>query len=131
MGFTNSTRAKILIVEDDPFMQKILSTFLSKTYEVQVCDNGLDALSFLQDGNIPDLIMTDLNTPKLNGFGLLEQIKASDLFKSIPIIILSGEEGSDKKTKGLNAGAEDYVAKPFNPTELEARVKVILRRIGK
>ncbi|MDB5012172.1 MAG: mprA 5, partial [Daejeonella sp.] len=92
---------------------------------------GLDALSFLQDGNIPDLIMTDLNTPKLNGFGLLDQIKASDLFKDIPIIILSGEEGSDKKTKGLNAGAEDYVSKPFNPTELEARVKVILRRLGK
>ena len=131
MGFTNSTRAKILVVEDDTFMQKILSTFLSKNYEVKVCDNGLDALSFLQDGNIPDLIMTDLNTPKLNGFGLLDQIKASDLFKDIPIIILSGEEGSDKKTKGLNAGAEDYVSKPFNPTELEARVKVILRRLGK
>lgn len=131
MGFTNSTRAKILIVEDDTFMQKILSTFLSKTYEVQVSDNGLDALSFLQDGNIPDLILTDLNTPKLNGFGLLDQIKSSDLFKSIPIIILSGEDASDKRTKGLNAGAEDFVAKPFNPTELEARIKVILRRVGK
>lgn len=131
MGFTNSTRAKILIVEDDTFMQKILSTFLSKTYEVQVSDNGLDALSFLQDGNIPDLILTDLNTPKLNGFGLLDQIKSSDLFKSIPIIILSGEDASEKRTKGLNAGAEDFVAKPFNPTELEARIKVILRRVGK
>ncbi|WP_081675002.1 response regulator [Daejeonella oryzae] len=129
MGFTNSMRQKLLVVEDDIFMQKIIKSVLHETYEIKICSNGLDALSFLQDGNIPALIISDLNTPVLDGFGLIEQIKASDFFNEIPILILSGEEGSEVRTRCLDAGADDFLAKPFNPSELEARVRVIFRRI--
>ena len=131
MGFTNSTRQKVLVVEDDTFMQKIIKSVLNTDYEIKVCNNGLEALSFLQNGNVPALIISDINTPLLDGYGLIEQVKASEFFKEIPILILSGEEGSEIRTRCLDAGADDFLSKPFNPSELEARVRVIFRRINK
>ena len=131
MNFANSNRPKILVVEDDIYMQTILNEYLNGIFDAVITNNGVDALSFLQGGNIPDLVISDLNVPKLNGLQLIEQIKASDFFNSIPIMILSGEESSETRIKCLNAGADDYVVKPFNPRELEARIRVILRRMGK
>lgn len=131
MSFSNSSQIKILVVEDDVYMQAILKEFLSATYEIEICPNGMDALAFMQSGNIPDLIISDLNTPKLSGLDLIEQVKISDFFNSVPIIILSGEESSEKRITCLDAGADDYIVKPFNPAELAARIRVVLRRIGK
>ena len=131
MSSSNSDKAKILVVEDDVYMQTILNEFLGALFEVQICVNGMDALVVLQNGNLPDLVISDLNVPQLNGMELIAQIKASDFFNSIPIMILSGEESSEMRIKCLNAGADDYVVKPFNPRELEARIRVILRRMGK
>jgi DNA-binding response OmpR family regulator len=131
MSHSKTGNIKILVVEDDAYMQVILSEFLSSTYETELMANGMEALAYLQNGNIPDLIISDLNTPKLSGLELIEQIKVSDFFNSIPIIILSGEDSSEKRIKCLDSGADDYVVKPFNPAELEARIRVVLRRIGK
>ncbi|GGI23587.1 response regulator transcription factor [Pedobacter mendelii] len=131
MNLSGTRIIKILIVEDDVFMQAILEEILSSTYTIEMRSNGMDALSFLQNGNIPDLVIADLNTPKLSGLELIEQVKVSDFFNSIPIIILSGEESSDKRIKCLDAGADDFIVKPFNPAELEARIRVVLRRMGK
>ncbi|MEO6150497.1 MAG: response regulator [Mucilaginibacter sp.] len=129
MSFTTTNQTKVLVVEDDPYMQIILKEFLSSTYEVQICSTGMDALAFLQNGNIPDLILSDFNTPQLTGLDLIDQVKSSDFFKSIPIIILSGEESSEKRIKCLDKGADDFIVKPFNPAELAARIRVVLRRI--
>ena len=129
MNFTNSSQTKILIVEDDLYMQAILKEFLSTTYEIQISQDCMEALAFMQSGHVPDLIISDLNTPKLNGLELITQIKVSDFFKSIPIIILSGEDSSEKRIKCLDSGADDFIVKPFNPAELEARIRVVLRRI--
>jgi DNA-binding response OmpR family regulator len=129
MNFTNSSQTKILIVEDDLYMQAILKEFLSATYEIQISQDGMEAMAFMQSGNVPDLIISDLNTPKLNGLELITQVKVSDFFKSIPIIILSGEDSSEKRIKCLDSGADDFIVKPFNPAELEARIRVVLRRI--
>jgi DNA-binding response OmpR family regulator len=85
----------------------------------------------MQNGNIPDLIISDLNTPKISGLDLIEQLKISDFFNTVPIIILSGEESSEKRIRCLDMGADDYIVKPFNPAELDARIKVVLRRSGK
>lgn len=131
MNLSAIRKIRILIVEDDIFMQAILEEILSSTYDIDMRSNGMDALSFLQNGNIPDLIIADLNTPKLNGLQLVEQVKVSDFFNSVPIIILSGEESSDKRIQCLDAGADDFIVKPFNPAELEARIRVVLRRMGK
>ena len=121
---------KIVIVEDDKFMQSILQKYFANSFSVEVFSDGFNVLSYLQEGNIPDLIVTDLNTPHLGGLALIKQIKASDFFSSIPIVVLSGEESSEMIVTCLDAGADDFVVKPFNPKELEARIKVVLRRIG-
>ena len=131
MSLTDSGITKILIVEDDAYMQLILKKFLSKVYEIEICTTAMDALSFLQNGNLPDLVITDLNTPKLSGLDLVTQMQVSDFFKSIPVIILSGEDSSEKRIQCLDTGADDFIVKPFNPAELEARVRAVLRRIGK
>ena len=122
---------QILIIEDDLYMQLILKEFLSNQYKTEIYVNGMDALASIQNGNIPDLIISDLNTAKITGLELLAQLQASDFFKSIPVIIVSGEDSSEKRILCLNSGADDYIVKPFNPAELEARVRVVLRRVGK
>lgn len=131
MEFTNSSLIKIIVVEDEMTMQLVLKKYLGNQYEVEIFMDGIDAMAFLQKGNIPDLIISDLNTPVMGGLDLTKQLKASDLFKNIPIVILSGEESSEMIIKCLEAGADDYLVKPFNPKELEARLRVVLRRIRK
>lgn len=122
---------KVLIIEDEVSMQTILNHCLNNKFSLTIFNNGMDALSYLQEGNLPDIIISDLNTPLLNGMQVIEQVKSSGFFKSIPIVILSGEESTDIRIKCLEAGADDYIVKPFNPRELEARLKNILKRAGK
>ncbi len=131
MGFSDTGQTKILIIEDDNYMQLILRKFLGKAYELEICPSALEALSFLQNGNIPDLVISDLNTPNLTGLDFITQISSSDFFRSIPVIIVSGEDSSETRIRCLDTGADDFIVKPFNPAELEARVRAILRRIGK
>jgi DNA-binding response OmpR family regulator len=131
MGLSTSAKTKILIIEDDAYMQLILSEFLNHIYEIETCNNVLDALNYLQNGNMPNLIISDLNTPNFSGLELIAQLKSSSFFKAIPIIIISGDDSSDKRIQCLNTGADDYIVKPFNPAELEARIRVVLKRTGK
>lgn len=122
---------KVVVVEDDIPIKTLICKVLEYNFEVKAFDNGMDALSFLQKGDLPDIIISDLNTPELNGYELLVQLKTSNFFNAIPVIILSGEEGSETRIKCLEAGADDYILKPFNPRELEVRINVILKRYGK
>jgi len=131
MSLTPANHAKVIIIEDDKYMQLILTEYLNKLYEIKTFNDGLDGLTYLHNGNMPDLIISDLNTPGINGFELITQLKASNLFNTIPIIIISGDDSSEKRIRCLNSGADDYIVKPFNPAELEARVRVVLKRIGK
>ena len=120
-----------MIIDDDQFMRLILSRLLETSYTTEIFSNALDALVYLQKGNLPDLIISDLYTPGLSGLELIGQLKASGFFMSIPIIIISGEDSFEARIMCLNAGADDYIIKPFNPAELEARVRVALRRCNK
>ena len=121
----------ILVVEDDAFIQAILNQTLSEHFSVTLFTDGMDAFNYLQSGNVPDLILSDLNIPGLSGMELLTQVRNSGFFSSIPLIILSGKEDTDTRIRCLEAGADDYLVKPFNPRELDARIKNILRRRGK
>jgi DNA-binding response OmpR family regulator len=120
----------VLIIEDDASMQLILNHCLRK-YSTTLFNNGLDALAYLQEGNLPDIIVSDLNTPVITGRQVIEQVKSSGFFNTIPILILSGDDNTETKIECLEAGADDYLVKPFNPRELEARLHNILRRTGK
>ena len=122
---------KVIVVEDDAIMQLIITQSLDGRFDVMAFPNGMDALTYLQEGNLPDIIIADLNTPLMGGLQLIEQLKISGFFSAIPVIVLSGEESTETRIVCLDAGADDYVVKPFNPRELEARMKAILRRTGK
>lgn len=75
---------------------------------------------------MPDLIISDINMPNMNGAEFLDYIKKNELFKSIPFVILSGEDSTSQKIELLEKGAEDYISKPFNPMELKVRLKKII-----
>ena len=125
------SKIKVIVIEDNKPMQLVLSHHLNTKYQVSVFPDGFEAMAYLHAGNAVDIIISDLNTPRMNGYELLDQLRASGFFSSIPILILSGEESTDTRIKCLEAGADDYLVKPFNPRELLARINAILRRTGK
>lgn len=85
-------------------------------------------MQWLEQGNDTDLIIADLNMPDLSGKEFLKITKASNLYSDIPIIILSGSDESSERVQCLDLGADDFMLKPFNPLEIQAKVKAILRR---
>ncbi len=120
-------KKKILIVDDKTEFRRLTKTILSRDYEVETAENGLNALALLQGGYMPDLIVTDLLMPVLGGKDFVDQLKTSGAFKDIPIIVLSSIDKSDEKIKLLNLGASDYLEKPYNPAELLVRIEKILK----
>lgn len=121
----------IFVIEDDSFLQSILRQCLKIKFEPVIFSNPVEASASMQKGNLPDLIISDFNTPGLNGLEFLEQIQSSGFFSTIPVIILTGAEETNTRIKCLETGADDFIVKPFNPRELVARVTNILKRSGK
>nr|WP_319398264.1 response regulator transcription factor [uncultured Carboxylicivirga sp.] len=119
-------KKKILLVDDKDDFRQLLRAILLSDYEVNTAKNGLEGLAIVQAGYFPDLIVTDLNMPRVDGNAFLEQIKASEIYRHIPIIILSSNDSSENKTNLILKGAADYLEKPFNPSELQARIKRLL-----
>lgn len=117
----------ILIVDDKPEIAKVITINLSKDYDVHSEGNPVAALAWMHEGNIPDLIISDINMPEMDGRAFLKYLKASSMFNFIPVIILSSLESSYDRIELLEAGAVDFVLKPFNPQELKIRVRNILR----
>ena len=133
-------KKKILILDDKETIAKVLSIYLMSDYDVQWLPDGLQGVKWLQAGNTPDLIISDIrmpgNTPDLiisdirmpgmRGDDFLEWIKQNELFRHIPVIMLSSEDSTSERIRLLEIGAVDYIVKPFNPMELKIRVKKIL-----
>ncbi len=119
---------KILYMDDRPSISRLVVQFLSKYYDVTTQEDGLQGLAWLQKGNIPDLILTDLQMPNLDGFEFISRVKESGFFRDIPIVVLSSMDSSNDRIKCLKMGAEDYLVKPFNPEELQVRIERILER---
>ena len=117
----------ILIVDDRPEIAKVIMIQLSKDYEVHSEGNPIEALAWMHAGNVPDLIISDVNMPEMDGRTFLKHLKASSMFNFIPVIILSSLESSNDRIELLEAGASDFVLKPFNPQELKIRVRNLLR----
>lgn len=120
-------KAEILIAEDDEDIAKVLSLYLENSgYGVRTAGDGEEALKILS-GHPADLVLVDLMMPKMNGYTLIRSIRRK---YSMPIIILSAKKEDADKILGLDIGADDYVTKPFNPLEVLARVRAMLRRAG-
>ncbi len=116
-------KKKILLVDDKGEFRTILQIILNSEYEIKTASNGLEAMGVLQNGYFPDLVISDLMMPVVNGLELAQQINSSDIYKHIPVIILSSINESNKKVELFNSGIADYIEKPFNPEELKLRIQ--------
>lgn len=112
----------IMLVDDRPEIAKVISMYLKNTYDTIFFENVINAMAYLQKGNIPNLIITDINMPGISGYEFLAQLKSSVLFESIPVFVLSSIENSEEQIKLLELGAADFILKPFNPVELKVRI---------
>ena len=123
-----SVKEKILVVDDEASIRRILETRLSMIgYDVVTAADGEEALDTFRH-EIPDLVVLDVMMPKLDGYGVCQELrKESD----IPIIMLTALGDVADRITGLELGADDYVVKPFSPKELEARIRSVLRRVEK
>jgi CheY-like chemotaxis protein len=113
---------KILIIDDEPSICMMLENFLSKKYEVICKYDGLEALQWLE-GNLPDLIICDIQMPNMDGYKFLERLRQRGFTRHTPVIMLSGIESSKERVRCYQLGAQDFLAKPFNPEELEELIK--------
>ena len=119
-------RPAILVVDDEKIVRLFLEKTLGKKYDLIVKENGSEVLEWLQQGKKPDLIISDLHMPYLDGYDLLKSIKANQDLSSIPVLMLSGMDSSEEKEKCLNLGADDYLTKPLNIVELIQRVENLI-----
>ncbi len=120
-------KKKILVMDDKETIAKVISIYLMSEYDCIWLPNGVEGVKWLQQGNIPDLIISDIRMPEMRGDEFLAWIKQNELFRHIPVIILSSEDSTSERIRLLEEGAEDYIVKPFNPMELKIRVKRIIQ----
>lgn len=116
----------ILVVDDEPQITRVLRTSLSaQGYDIRIANSGEMALEIMKDWQ-PNLIITDLSMPSIDGVQLCRHVRA---ISQVPIIVLSVRDKEQQKVEALDAGADDYVTKPFGMNELLARVRANLRRV--
>ena len=119
--------SRILVVDDVPVNIQLLVTYLAaEGYDVVSAKDGHDAMKAVKEHQ-PDLILLDVMMPKMNGFKVCEVIKSDDATKFIPVILVTALNELEDKVKGMNSGADDFLAKPFNKLELLVRVRSLLR----
>ena len=119
-------KKKVLIVDDKEQIAKILYVYLQADYDCYYKQNPVEAIGWINQGNMPDLIISDIRMPEMRGDEFLAYLKKDLMFASVPVVILSGEDSSTERIRLLQEGAEDFIIKPFNPMELKIRIKKIL-----
>lgn len=117
--------ARILVVDDNADMRAYLTRLLERHWRVETAVDGLAAVIAARD-NPPDLILSDVMMPGLDGFGLLKQLRRDDRLAALPVILLSARAGEEALIEGLDTGADDYLVKPFSARELFSRVRTHL-----
>ncbi len=122
---SDAKRARILLADDNADMRAYVARLLSVRHDVEATADGQAALEAALDRR-PDLILTDIMMPGLDGFGLIKAIRAKESLRDLPVIILSARAGEQASIEGLSAGADDYLVKPFSARELIARVEAAL-----
>lgn len=124
-------RTKILIVDDDPDIRDVLNiTLTHEGYEIIEASDGEEGLRLAKTKN-PDLVILDFKMPRLDGRAVCRELKKDILLSHMPIIMLTGKGDISDKVGGIDAGADDYVVKPFEPQELIARIRMIIRRASR
>ncbi|UCG34653.1 MAG: response regulator [Candidatus Omnitrophota bacterium] len=120
-------KLKILVVDDDPDIRDLITLTLGKDYTVLEAENGTQALEKTKKEK-PDILILDYSLPDIDGTEICKTLRKNRHFLHTPILMLTGKTEVDDKVKGLEAGIDDYMIKPFAPQELVARIKMLLRR---
>lgn len=120
----------VLYVDDDNYIRQIVRHVMNPDFRVTVFSNAVEAVDWLEQGNFPDVILTDLSMPDIDGMEFISLIKNSSLFKTIPIYILSASTDTDLKIKCLQHGADDFISKPFSPLFIKAKIEALMRLLG-
>ena len=120
--------AHVLIVDDDPTLLDMVQTFLTdEGYKTSTCKNGTEALERIASGGL-DLVILDLKLPDVDGYEICKKVRQDPDTEDLPIIMLTGYTTVEDKIRGIEGGADDYITKPFNLSELKARIEMVLRR---
>lgn len=119
-------RALVLIVDDEPFNLDVLEQELMDDYDVIRATNGVEALS-QAEARDPDLILLDIRMPEMDGLSVVRKLRGSGKHVTTPVIMLTAQSTTEEKVEGLDAGADDYILKPFDPDDLHARIRSGLR----
>ncbi|TAL24949.1 MAG: response regulator [Nitrospirae bacterium] len=123
----NPTKPKILCVDDEPANLKLLEAMLEpRGYEVVKAEDGIEALEKIKEHNIA-LALLDVMLPKVNGFEVCRMIKGDEMYRHIPVVFVTGLTAQEDRIKGIAAGAEDFVSKPFDQGEILARIDMLLK----
>jgi len=123
---TGEPKPRLLLVDDSAAYRRVLQTMLGPKYEFLQCENAEDALAKVLEFG-PDLIISDLIMPGMDGYELCRRVRAEPALVHVPIILLTSKTGDDSRVTGLEVGADDYLFKPIRPRELNARVSSLLR----
>ena len=115
-------KQSILIIDDDATIRFLLKQVL-KEYKVITMEDGYEALTWLNSGNIPDLVLLDIEMPNINGKVLIRRIKSSYMHRNVPIIVMSGTDSQSIKNSFIKFGASDFIVKPFTDTDFQERIK--------
>lgn len=125
-GKQEDDRPRVLVADDNSDMRRYVSKLLGDQFQIQTVPDGEAALEAIRV-HLPDLVLTDVMMPKLDGFGLLKELRSSPRTSSLPVIMLSARAGEESRVEGMEAGADDYLVKPFGAKELLARVSAHLQ----
>jgi DNA-binding response OmpR family regulator len=121
------TAPRVLVVDDEPMVREVLSRYLSREgFDVTTAADGEEALARLGDAE-PDLVLLDLMLPRVDGYEVFRRLRQR---APTPVIMLTARGEETDRVVGLDRGADDYIAKPFSPREVVARVRAVLRRVG-
>lgn len=119
-------KRQILIVDDELSILKLLNFILSNEYDLVIKQNGLDALRWLEEGNAPAVIISDLEMPYVDGSTFIRNLKISGYYRNIPVILLSGADDLDEIVRDMPFQADRVFKKPFNPSKLKTFIEEAL-----
>ncbi len=119
-------KKRILIVDDDLGILKLLHFILQRDYDLVLKNSGIDAFAWLEDGHVPDLIISDLQMPYFDGQSFIKNVKISGLYRDIPIIMLSAAHDLDEQVSQMLFEVDGYLPKPFNPGSLKSAINQVL-----
>lgn len=125
---TMSKQQTILIIDDHDAVRMLIGLTLKDHYEVVTKRDGIDGMAWLSAGNIPDLVILDMQMPRLSGLEFLKQLRSSGIFRNIPVLLVSANDNEYEITQSYDLGIIDFIAKPFNPIALKDKIQQIFQK---